>query len=51
MMKHWDVTRNALWEEDKIIGGKFRTDVFEYYRLKDLWLKLSDVYFELQASI
>jgi len=50
MMKHWDATRNALWEEDKIIGGKFRTDVFEYYRLKNLWLKLSDVYFDLQES-
>jgi len=47
MMEHWDSKRNALWEEDKIIGGKFRTDVFEYYRLKSLWLKLSDLYFEL----
>lgn len=50
MIKHWDATRNALWEEEKIIGGRSRTDVFEYYRLKSLWLKLSDVYSDLQAS-
>jgi len=49
MKDHWEATSNALWEEDKIIGGSSRTDIFEYENLKKLWLKLSDVYSELRA--
>lgn len=49
MMEHWAAKRSALWKEDEIFGGTSRTNVFEYDRLKSLWLKLSHIYSGLRS--